>query len=61
MLPIIKDIFGDKKFSLGIGLGILIATLVISIFGADSMSKGEIEMKAREYGMKYPSEIKVLE
>jgi len=49
MLPIIKDIFGDKKFSLGIGLGILIATLIISIFGADSMSKGEIEMKAREY------------
>jgi len=61
MLPIIKDIFGDKKFSLVIGLGILIATLIISIFGADSMSKGEIEMKAREYGMKYPSEIKVLE
>jgi hypothetical protein len=61
MLQNIIDILTDKKFTLGIGIGILIATIVITIWGGNPMSKLEIEMKARSYGMKYPSEIKVLD
>ena len=61
MLQNIKSIIIDNKFLLGVGIGMLIATLVITLTSEDSMNKSEIEMKAREYGMKYPSEVKVLD
>ncbi|MDI0266989.1 flagellar protein [Clostridioides difficile] len=51
----------DKKVLLGIGIGILISTLCIMLFSNNDMSKAEIEKKARELGMKYASEMKVLE
>ncbi|HFL3654566.1 TPA: flagellar protein [Clostridioides difficile] len=51
----------DKKVFLGIGIGILISTLCIMLFSNNDMSKAEIEKKARALGMKYTSEMKVLE
>ncbi|WP_227842630.1 flagellar protein [Clostridioides sp. ZZV14-6150] len=51
----------DKKVLLGIGIGILISTLCIMLFSNNDMSKAEIEKKARTLGMKYASEMKVLE
>ena len=61
MLRNVKGILTDNKVLLGVGIGMLIATLVITLSTEDSMSKSEVEMKAREYGMKYPSEVKVLD
>ena len=61
MLQNVKSIIIDNKFLLGVGIGMLIATLIMTLASGASMSKSEIEMKAREYGMKYPSEVKVLD
>lgn len=46
---------------LGIAIGIIISTLLNMLFGANDMTKAEIEKKAMSYGMKYPSEMKGLE
>ncbi|CZR95517.1 MULTISPECIES: hypothetical protein [unclassified Clostridioides] len=61
MLQDIRTLLFDKKVLLGIGIGILISTLCIMLFSNNDMSKAEIEKKARELGMKYASEMKVLE
>ncbi|NMS89652.1 flagellar protein [Clostridioides difficile] len=61
MLQDIRTLLFDKKVLLGIGIGILISTLCIMLFSNNDMSKAEIEKKARALGMKYASEMKVLE
>ncbi|MCC0627665.1 MULTISPECIES: flagellar protein [unclassified Clostridioides] len=61
MLQNIRILLFDKKVLLGIGIGILISTLCIMLFSNNDMSKAEIEKKARTLGMKYESEMKVLE
>ncbi|MCC0633023.1 flagellar protein [Clostridioides sp. ZZV15-6388] len=61
MLQNIRMLLFDKKVFLGIGIGILISTLCIMLFSNNDMSKAEIEKKARALGMKYASEMKVLE
>ncbi|MCC0644123.1 MULTISPECIES: flagellar protein [unclassified Clostridioides] len=61
MLQNIRMLLFDKKVLLGIGIGILISTLCIMLFSNNDMSKAEIEKKARTLGMKYASEMKVLE
>ncbi|HGM3507983.1 TPA: flagellar protein [Clostridioides difficile] len=61
MLQNIRILLFDKKVLLGIGIGILISTLCIMLFSNNDMSKAEIEKKARALGMKYASEMKVLE
>ncbi|MCC0688069.1 flagellar protein [Clostridioides sp. ES-S-0108-01] len=61
MLQNIRILLFDKKVFLGIGIGILISTLCIMLFSNNDMSKAEIEKKARTLGMKYESEMKVLE
>ncbi|EGT4599424.1 TPA: flagellar protein [Clostridioides difficile] len=61
MLQNIRMLLCDKKVFLGIGIGILISTLCIMLFSNNDMSKAEIEKKARALGMKYTSEMKVLE
>ncbi|WP_333860429.1 hypothetical protein [Clostridium sp.] len=46
---------------IGIGIGILIATFVMSGVKIQyEMSKSQIEDKARSMGMKYPDEVKVI-
>ncbi|MCC0649531.1 flagellar protein [Clostridioides sp. ZZV15-6598] len=61
MLQNLRILLFDKKVLLGIGIGILISTLCIMLFSNNDMSKAEIEKKARALGMKYASEMKVLE
>lgn len=61
MLQNIRILLFDKKVLLGVGIGILISTLCIMLFSNNDMSKAEIEKKARALGMKYASEMKVLE
>ncbi|MCD2345213.1 hypothetical protein [Clostridium guangxiense] len=51
----------DRKVLLGIGIGMVFATIAMySINSGHTMSKGEIEEKAYHYGMKYPNDMKVI-
>ncbi|WP_195962626.1 hypothetical protein [Clostridium tyrobutyricum] len=52
----------DRKVLLGIGIGIIIATAVMLESKIRyTMSKNQIEQKARSMGMQYPEEIKVID
>lgn len=54
--------FYDRKVLFGIGIGILISVSLFIIFKPNTiMSDSQVEMRAREMGMNYPSEIKVLD
>ncbi|EYE88812.1 hypothetical protein Q428_06135 [Fervidicella metallireducens AeB] len=48
----------DKNFLIGLGIGLILSTLVLYSYGPTNLSKATIEKKAREMGMKYPDEIK---
>jgi len=48
----------DRKILLGLGIGMVLSGLIFLAFtGSKSYSKGQIEEKAREMGMVYPSEV----
>lgn len=54
-------IFKDKKILMGIGIGIIIATLTLLCSGTNKkMSHAEIEKAARALGMHYEHECTVL-
>ncbi|QXE20293.1 hypothetical protein [Clostridium sp. 001] len=56
------DFFSDRKILIGIGIGILITTFIMSGVKIQyQMSKGQIEDKARSMGMHYPDEMKVMD
>ncbi|KEI09479.1 hypothetical protein Z954_12530 [Clostridium botulinum C/D str. BKT2873] len=56
------NFLSDKKVLIGIGLGIIISTLfMINTKIQFNLSRYKIEMKAREYGMEYKDEHKVIE
>lgn len=48
----------DTKFITGLGVGIIITALILSISPNYKLSKLEAEKMARSMGMKYPDEIK---
>ncbi|KMT21720.1 hypothetical protein [Clostridium cylindrosporum] len=48
----------DKKFILGLGVGLVVATMIISLFPKSTISDVKVEKRARDMGMKYPDEIK---
>lgn len=51
----------DRKILFGIGIGMIISALFMyNVKINNSMSKAEIEEKAYSYGMKYPSDMKVI-
>jgi galactitol-specific phosphotransferase system IIB component len=55
-------LLSDRKVLLGIGIGIIIATSVMLESKIRyTMSKNQIEQKARSMGMQYPEEIKVID
>jgi hypothetical protein len=57
----IFDFFSDRKLLIGIGIGILLATFIMSgVRSQYQMSKSQIEDKARSMGMQYPDEMKVI-
>ncbi|QCX32331.1 hypothetical protein FDN13_00710 [Caloramator sp. E03] len=55
---IISYLFKDSNFLLGLGVGIMISTLILSSFSYSQIPKYKIEMMARKMGMIYPDEIK---
>ncbi|WP_023625313.1 hypothetical protein [Clostridium tyrobutyricum] len=58
----ILELLSDRKVLLGIGIGIIIATSVMLESKIRyTMSKNQIEQKARSMGMQYPEEIKVID
>lgn len=55
------DFLCDRKLLIGIGIGILIGTgCMMGAKTAQNQSKSSIEQKAREMGMVYPDEAKVI-
>jgi hypothetical protein len=55
-------LLSDRKVLLGIGIGIIIATSVMLESKIRyTMSKNQIEQKARSMGMQYPEEMKVID
>ncbi|KEI05714.1 hypothetical protein Y848_03250 [Clostridium botulinum C/D str. Sp77] len=58
----VVNFLSDRKVLVGIGLGIIISTLfMINTKIQFNLSRYKIEMKAREYGMEYKDEHKVIE
>lgn len=56
------DFFSDRKVLLGVGVGMIIGTtIMINAKIRVNLSQYQIEMKAREYGMEYKDEYKVIE
>ena len=50
----------DSRVLIGIGIGIIFTTLIFVGFNkTDNISSNQIEEKARNLGMVYPSELKV--
>ncbi|MHC1682514.1 MAG: hypothetical protein AB6733_06150 [Clostridiaceae bacterium] len=51
----------DRKILLGIGIGMILSTILLFTYNATStLSKGQIEEKARGLGMNYPEDYKVI-
>lgn len=51
----------DKKLLIGIGIGIILATFIMSgVKFQASLSKSQIEQKASGLGMRYPEDFKVI-
>jgi hypothetical protein len=51
----------DRKVLIGIGIGLIIATLALSGSSYNNkLTKAQIEEKASSYGMQYPQEEKVI-
>lgn len=48
----------QQSFIIGVGVGILICTIMLHLFAKPNVSSYYIEKKAREMGMMYPDEIK---
>ena len=64
LIPKIKAIFSflsDKRLLVGIGIGMIIATLIMTGVNINySFSSAQIESKARALGMQYPQDFKVI-
>lgn len=50
----------DRKVLLGIGIGLLICSLLLMAFPGYQVSKDKIETLARDMGMIYPDEAKAM-
>lgn len=55
---IILHFLKDGNFLLGLGVGIIITTLILGSFSYGKIPKYKIEIMARKLGMIYPDEIK---
>ena len=55
------DFLSDKRLLVGIGIGMIIATLIMTGVNINySFSSSQIETKARALGMQYPQDFKVI-
>lgn len=53
-----KTYLKNNDFVLGLGIGIVIATLLMLTYSYNNIPKYKIEKMARDLGMLYPDEIK---
>ena len=61
ILKSIFDFLSDRKVLMSIGIGIFIGTSVMLMSDRQqALSKAKVEEKAREYGMIYRDEVKVI-
>ena len=56
MMKIIGQLFKSKEFRIGLGLGLILAS--IALWNKTSLTQEDIEIRARELGMKYKWELK---
>lgn len=55
------EFLSDRRILVGIGIGLILSALIMTTVKLNvSLSKVEIEKKARGYGMEYPTEFKVI-
>lgn len=60
MIKEIINFLGDRKILIGIGIGMIITSILMTTFGYNNISNDKIEEKARALGMHYEDECKVL-
>lgn len=60
MIKEIINFFSDRKILIGIGIGMIITSILMTAFGYNNISNDKIEEKARALGMHYEDECKVL-
>lgn len=60
MIKEIINFFSDRKILIGIGIGMVITSILMTAFGYNNISNDKIEEKARALGMHYEDECKVL-
>lgn len=60
MIKEIINFLGDRKILIGIGIGMIITSILMTAFGYNNISNDKIEEKARALGMHYEDECKVL-
>jgi hypothetical protein len=50
----------NKKFIIGLGVGMVISALLIMAVPPAGYSKGDVEKAARDMGMIYPDDVKAM-
>lgn len=60
MIKEIINFLSDRKILIGIGIGMIITSILMTAFGYNNISNDKIEEKARALGMHYEDECKVL-
>lgn len=50
----------DRKFLLGLGIGLVISALLMLSFPPSGLSKADVEKAARDMGMVYGNEVKAM-
>jgi hypothetical protein len=60
MIKEIINFLSDRKIIIGIGIGMIITSILMTAFGYNNISNEKIEEKARALGMHYEDECKVL-
>ena len=56
MMNIIKLLIRSKEFRIGLGVGLIVASLLL--WNTKSLTEKDIEIRAREMGMKYEWELR---
>jgi len=56
MMNIIKLLIRSKEFRIGLGIGLIVASILL--WNKNSLTDKDIEIRAREMGMKYEWELR---
>ncbi|WBW95409.1 hypothetical protein [Oceanirhabdus sp. W0125-5] len=56
MMKFLKDLIRSKEFRIGLGIGLIISSILL--WNGKSMTEEDIEIRARKMGMKYEWELR---